>query len=298
MEWFSHNAMSFFEALEALSHMSFTFANMTINPFVILKSIVIICLLLWLSGIAVRMVDRRLRRITDMRPSTRTLILKILQIMLYFFIFVSGMQLLGINLTALSVFGGALGVGIGFGLQKISSNFISGIILLFEKSIEVGDLIELADGTTGFVRRTNARYTLLETPDGRDILIPNEEFISQRVVSWTHSDKLARAVIPVTVSYDADVALARRLMIEAANAHPKRIGSKPTLAVLHSFGERGIEIHLYFWVADVTDGRMEPRSDVMLTILASFKANSIHIPYPQREVRVTDTNPHQIGEAT
>jgi small-conductance mechanosensitive channel len=207
------------------------------------------------------------------------------------------MQTFGINLTALSVFGGALGVGLGFGLQKIASNFISGLILLFEKSIEPNDLIELADGTTGFIRRTKARYTLLETQDGRDVLIPNEEFISHRVISWTHSDKHARAEILVTISYGCDVNLARQIMLDAANSHPKRAQSRPSLCVLHQFKDFGIELLLYFWVADIVDGRLEPRGEIMQTIMERFNANGITIPYPQRELRVTNVTPNALVAA-
>lgn len=280
--------------IDALSRASVTFGGLTINPYIILKSLVVIAVLLWLASLAVRHLDRRLRR-SDMRASNRALVVKIVQIFLYFLVFTTGMQVLGISLTALSVFGGALGVGLGFGLQKIASNFVSGIILLFEKSIEVGDLIELADGTTGFVRRTNARYTLLETHDGKAILIPNEEFISQRVISWTHTDKLARVMITITVAYDSDFALAQKLMTEAADAHPKRIRTKPSLTVLDAFLDSGVALHLYFWVADVTDGRIEPKSEVMLAILQAFKAHHIEIPYPQHEVRLLGTAGAGIG---
>ncbi|MES2983763.1 MAG: mechanosensitive ion channel domain-containing protein [Pseudomonadota bacterium] len=271
--------------LETLSALSFSIGTVTLNVYLILKGIAAIFVLQWLASFSIRMVDNRLRRIRDMRASNRLLILKICQIALYCFVFVFGMQLLGISLTALSVFGGALGVGLGFGLQKIASNFISGIILLFEKSIEVGDLIELADGTTGFIRQTNARYTLLEAPDGREVLIPNEEFISQRVVTWTHSDKRARVEIIISVAYDSDMEQVRQLMIDAANAHPKRKNDREPICSLTAFGNSGVELRLYFWIIDVTDGRQEPRSEVMQAILKSFKAHGIVIPYPQQEVR-------------
>ena len=282
--------------IDSLPDLSFSVGHVTLNLYVVLKAIAVICILLWLSGLAVRLLDARLARVRDMRASNRTLILKIFQIMLYCMVFMVGMQVLGISLTALSVFGGALGVGLGFGLQKIASNFVSGIILLFEKSIEVGDLIELSDGTTGFIRQTHARYTLLETQDGKEVLIPNEEFISQRVISWTHSDTLARAQISVTLAYDTDFNLAKRLMLEAANAHPKRDAEHPSLAVLHAFADHGVELHLYFWVRNVIDGRMEPRSDVMQAMLTAFNQHGIRIPYPQREVRVTDTTQSMAGE--
>jgi small-conductance mechanosensitive channel len=281
--------------IEALSRATISVGGIALNPYVILKSIVVICVLLWVGSLFVRRIDRRLRR-SEMRESNRVLIIKILQIMLYCLVVVVGMQVLGVSLTALSVFGGALGVGLGFGLQKIASNFISGLILLFEKSIEVGDLIELADGTVGFVRRTNARYTLLESQDGRDVLIPNEEFITRHVINWTHRDRNARSEISVSVAYDSDIALAKKLMLEAADQHPKRAKNHPSVCSISAFGDFGIQLMLHFWVEDVTSGRMEPKGEVMEKILLSFKANGISIPYPQREVRMTHIN-QAISEA-
>ena len=281
MDWLTQHLETLPAEAHSLAEKSFSISGVTFNPFLVVKSLIIIAILLWVCGIIVRVTDKRLRRIPEMRTSTRTLILKIQQIVLYCFIFVCGMQLLGINLTALSVFGGALGVGIGFGLQKIASNFISGIILLFEKSIESGDLIELTDGTLGTVKRTYARYTLLELPDGREILIPNEEFISQRVVSFTHSDKTARITITIKVAFDSDFERVKKLMLDAADAHPARVKKRSSICTLNSFADYGVEMLLYFWIDDVTEGRAGPRSDVMLAILNAFKASGIVIPYPQ-----------------
>lgn len=274
-------------ALETLSGATIKLGSISLSPYGVIKSIVVICVMLWLSGVVTRRLERRLKR-SDMRASNRALIMKMVQIALYCLVAVAGMQVMGINLTALSVFSGALGVGLGFGLQKIASNFISGIILLFEKSIEVGDLIELADGTVGFVRRTHARYTLLESQDGRDVLIPNEEFITHHVINWTHRDKHARAEITVTVGYESDINLAKKLMLEVADAHPKRTTKRHSVCVIHAFGDFGITLLLHFWVADIREGRMEPRGEVMEEILMRFKENNISIPYPQRELRITN----------
>ena len=270
--------------LHNLSQWSFSVSGVTFNPFIVVKSLLIIAILMWLCSILVGITDRRLRRVTEMRTSTRTLILKILQIVLYCFIFICGMQLLGINLGALSVFGGALGVGIGFGLQKIASNFISGIILLFEKSIESGDIIELTDGSFATVKRTYARYTLLGLQDGREILIPNEEFISQRVMSFTHTDKAARVQLTLKVAYGSDFDLVKRLMLEAADSHPKRLKKRESLCYLNQFADFGVEMLLYFWIDDVTEGRAGPKSDVMQRIVAAFEQNNIVIPYPQASI--------------
>jgi small-conductance mechanosensitive channel len=218
-------------------------------------------------------------------PSNRALIMQIFQIVLYFVVFMMVLQVVGIDLTALSVFGGALGVGLGFGLQKIASNFISGIIMLFEKSTEVDDLIELADGTSGFIRHTGARYTLLETFDGREVLIPNEDFITQRITNWTYSHRKARVDIAVSIGYECDPRKALELMKEAASAHPKCMSDPGPFTFVSNFGDNGIDLGLFFWVPDVVDGRLDPKSEVMIGILEAFRAHNISIPYPQRVVR-------------
>lgn len=262
--------------------------NVTLNPLAMLKALFVIFVLFWAVGLLVRVLDKRMRRIKGMRASNRVLILKLLQVLLYCIIFIVGMQMMGISLTALSVFGGALGVGLGFGLQKIASNFVSGIILLSEKSTEINDIIELADGTVGTVKRTSGRYTLLEAQDGRELMIPNEEFINARVTSWTHTDKNARVEVTVTIAYDSDMDLARKLMLEAANAHPKRAKTRPSMCVLNQFRDHGVEIKLFFWIVDINDGRMEPKSDVMAAILKAFNAHDVTIPYPRRELHITN----------
>lgn len=286
---------SLVQSLASLPEDTVSFAGITFNPFAIVKGILVMALLLWVSGMLLKLMDRRLRRVADMRASTRILIVKLAQFFLYCIVFFTGMQLVGINLTALSVFSGALGVGIGFGLQKIASNFISGIILLFEKSIEVDDLIEMADGTVGFLRRTNARYTLLQAFDGREIMIPNDEFINQRVTSWTHSDRQARIEVTVSVAYDSDIDLVKKLMLQAVTDNAKPVESHPPACAINAFQDSGIQMLLYFWVPDVMDGRLEPKSEVMGAILKSFKANNITIPFPQSEVRVTQVTKPEDG---
>lgn len=283
--------------VEALSSITFHIASAKFNAYVIIKGVVVLIILQWLASGMIGLFDARLRRVQNMRASNRILVIKLFQIVLYCLIALFGMQMLGINLSVLGVVGGAVGVGIGFGLQKIASNFISGIILLFEKSIEIGDLIEFADGTQGFVRQNFARYTLIETPDGREIMVPNEEFISQRVTSWTHSTPRARVEISVQISYDSDVVLARQLMLDLAAAHPKALPTMPPDCIVTTFADSGITLLLHFWIADIRDGRGGPKSDVMLSILAAFKEHGINIPYPQRVVQHIGLPPGSEGIA-
>jgi len=196
------------------------------------------------------------------------------------------LNILNIKASSLAFFGGAIGIGLGFGLQKITSNFISGLILLFEKSIEEGDLVELENGVYGFIKNTGARYTLIETFDSKEIMIPNEEFITKNVVNWTYSNKQGRIDINIGVSYKCDIEKARELILEAAKEHKLCSVFPEPDCFLREYGDSSVNFLLYFWVDDVTKGRYEPQSDVMRSIWKKFKDNNIEIPFPQRDVHI------------
>lgn len=272
---------------ESLSNAKFTIGEAQLNAYGILKSIAALIALFWLAGFMVKATDKRLRRIRTMHTSNRTLIMKIFQIFLYFIVFLIGLQILGVSLTALSVLGGALGVGIGFGLQKIASNFISGIILLFEKSVSVDDMIQLEDGTTGFIRQNAARYTLIEIPDGREIMIPNEEFITQRVTTLTHSNRRGRISIEVGVHYDSDLEKVRALLIQAAQSCPVCLKDPAPNAYITGLGDSAINTLLVFWLPNIADGSWGPKTEIIMEIIRLFRENNVSIPYPH-QVQVAD----------
>lgn len=279
--------------IHALSTPQFTttIGHVRISGYEVVKAIYATAILIWLTSLTSEFGSNRIKEFRRITPSNRELLLKAFQILIYFIAFVIGLHILGIDLTALTVFGGAFGIGIGFGLQKITSNFISGLILLMEKAVEIGDLIELTDGTMGFLRHTNARYTLVETPDGREIMIPNEDFMTNRVTNWTYSNNLGRVEISVLVSYESDPEKARQLILEAALEHPRCIAEPRPACFLQSFGENGLVFQLFFWVSDVTEGRFEPKSDVLFAILKKFNAHKIDMPFPQREIHVKSLSP-------
>jgi small-conductance mechanosensitive channel len=177
-------------------------------------------------------------------------------------------------------------VGVGFGLQKVTSNFISGLILLFEKSIKVGDLIELGPDAHGVVKQLSARYVLIEAPNGKDVLVPNEDLITHRVVNWTLTNNFAKVEILVSVSYHSDVELVQRLMLDAAKEHSRTLEDPAPACFLREFGDNGILVLLTFFVDDVIKGTMRPQSDVMASILDKFKANGVTISIPQHTVYV------------
>lgn len=268
--------------IKFLKSLSIEFGNVKLSLYSVLLSIITLFFLIWLARLVTRAADAYLQRFHTIRASNRELIMKVTSTILYFIVGLSALEMLGIDLTALAVFGGAIGVGIGFGLQKITSNFISGILLLFEKSVEIGDLVELSDGTYGFIRHTGARATLVETPDGKEIMIPNENFIINQVTNWTYSNTRGQVVIGIGVSYQSDLKKALELMLEAAREHPRcsRLPDKKPTCFLEEFAPASVKFNLSFWVDDVKLGRAGPKSDVLFAIWDKFKANGIIVPSP------------------
>jgi small-conductance mechanosensitive channel len=194
------------------------------------------------------------------------------------------MGAVGINLSALAVFSGAVGVGIGFGLQKIVANFISGVILLADKSVKPGDLVTIGD-SSGRISAMNTRYISVAAGDGREFLIPNEDLITQKVVNWTYTDKDTLVKISFGTNYDADPRLVCKLAIEVAAASPRASLQKPPNCLLGEFTEAGMKFALTFWI-DSPDGMDAVKSDVMLGLWDAFKREGIRVPYPVRELRI------------
>lgn len=270
--------------------LSLTLGSIKISLYQLLKRATFIILLLALANSILDKGVKYLRRLRRIKPTNKPLIIKIYQILIFFIACMIGLNILNIKVTNLAFFGGAVGIGLGFGLQKITSNFISGLILLFEKSIEEGDLVELDNGIYGFIRNTGARYTLIETFDSKEIMIPNEEFITKNVVNWTYSNKQGRVDISVGVSYKSDIEKARDLMLEAAREHSMCSKTPEPECFLREYADSSVNFLLYFWVDDVTIGRFEPQSDVMRVIWKKFKDNDIEIPFPQRDVHIINND--------
>lgn len=265
---------------------SFQIGQTRLTAYLVIKSVITIVMFFLLTGLLSEFVEKRIKSLKGIKYSNKALIAKAFQIFIYFFGFIIGLNILGIDLTAFAIFSGAIGIGIGFGLQKITSNFISGLILLFEKSIENGDMVELSDGTYGLIRKTSARYTLLETFEGREMMIPNEDFIINRVTNWTFNDRKGRLELNIGVAYESDIEKAMELILEAAKEHPRCIEDPGPTCYLQEFGDSSVNFLLFFWVADVSRGRYRAKSDVMLSIWKKFKAHNITIPFPQRDIYI------------
>jgi len=266
--------------------LSFKIGTTRFSVYLLIKATVIVVLVFWITGILSEFGENRIKKIRGIKASNKALIVKAFQILIYFIAFIIGLDVLGIDLTTLAIFSGAIGIGIGFGLQKITSNFISGLILLFEKSVENDDLVELTDGTYGYIRHTSARYTLIETFEGKEIMIPNEDFITNRVTNWTYTNSKSRVAINIGVSYESDIEKAMELILEAAKEHPRCVDEPSPSCYLEEFADSSVNFILFFWLADVTQGRFEPRSDVLRSIWKKFKENNIVIPYPQRDLHI------------
>ncbi len=228
----------------------------------------------------------------DMRPATRQLAAKTAEIVIFGAAFLVLMNILGIDLTTLAVLGGAVGVGLGFGLQKIAANFISGVILLLEGQATVGDYVSLDGGEAGTIVRMTARAIILETFDGRWIVVPNEDFITTRVVNYSDSGSANRYEAPFSVSYDTDINRVPAIVEAAVATHAEVLDDPfPPDCELRGFGDSGIDFAVEFWVNGIDDGANKYTSDVLFLVWNALKAEGIEIPYPQRVV-------HLKGEAT
>jgi len=267
-----------------LDSAGFTLGETRISVLTVLTGSVILVALLWLSSVLGNFLDRRIQSIEELTPSLRVLLGKILRIGLIVFAGVIVMQTFGINLTALTVLSGAVGVGIGFGLQKVVSNFISGIIILMDQSIKPGDTITLGE-TFGWIRELRARFVSVVTRDGREYLIPNEDFITTQVINWSFSDRFVRLDVPFGVSYDSDPHEVSRIAREAAAAVDRvDTNRNPPVCWMTEFGDSSLNFLLRFWIDDPQKGLTNIRGKVLLALWDAFKENDIGIPFPHREV--------------
>jgi small-conductance mechanosensitive channel len=258
--------------------------GLRLTPLVLIKLGALLIVALWLTNIASNFIESRINRSADLTPSIQVLLVKMIRMGLMTVAVIVALSAVGINLSALAVFSGAVGVGIGIGLQKIVANFISGIILLADKSVKPGDLVTIGD-SSGRISAMKTRYISVAAGDGREFLIPNEDLVTQKVVNWTYTDKNTLVKVLFSANYDADPRLVCKLAIEIAAAAPRAIKGKPPNCILTEFAEAGMKFSLTFWIAD-PDGMDNVKSDVMLALWDAFKREGIRVPYPVRELRV------------
>jgi small-conductance mechanosensitive channel len=273
------------EVVAFLDSLAIDFGETRISLYMVAKGGIVAAALLWLALATARLLQRRVDNVPNLTPSVRVLVGQLARFLLIVIAIVVALNTIGIDLTAFAVFSGALGVGIGFGLQKIVSNVMSGIILLLDRSVRPGDVIEIAE-TYGEVRNLGARYTSVKTRDGTEHLIPNEELIASTVINWSHTDRLIRIKAPVGISYGADIDLARQLVIDACNEIPRIMQNPPVNCLVQGFGDSSVDLEARFWVNDPEGGVANIRSEVFLKIWHKFKDNGIEIPFPQRDLHI------------
>jgi len=241
---------------------------------------------LWLSGL----IEQRLSSSTGIDTNTRAVLVKVLRAVLLVVGVLIALNAIGFDLTLLTVFGGALGVGVGLGLQKFAANYIAGFTILLDKSIRLGDMITV-DGRQGRVAKVTSRYVVLRSFDGIEAIVPNETLVTTTVLNHSHASHDIRVATSVRIAYGADVERALAIMQEAARAEARLVATpEPPTAFINALGENGIDLELVLWVAGPQAGVQALRSEVNRRILAAFAAEGIAIPAPRRDIRVTGTN--------
>lgn len=274
------------ETQEVLQSIAFQMGTVRLSLWIVLQAIIILAVLFAGARFLSTVSTARIRRNEDISPSMQVLAVKFLQVALYGAAFFIGLRAVGVDLTGLAVLSGAIGVGLGFGLQKVVSNLVSGVIILLDKSIKPGDVISLGE-TFGWIQTLGARYASVVTRDGKEYLIPNEDLITGQVVNWSHSNDFVRLDIFFGTSYESDPHKVRALAIEAAQTVDRVLGAprKPVCHVV-GFGDSSVDYILRFWIRDPTGGLTNVRGAVYLALWDIFKEHEISIPFPQREVRM------------
>ena len=266
--------------------------NIEISAYGVMRVMLVGSMLFWLGRVSNSTGQEMIRRQEKLDFRTKEVAAKLLEVAIFVVIFLLLLQVMGINLTALAVFGGALGVGLGFGLLAIASNFISGIIILLDRSISLDDYIELEDGRTGIVRELTLRSTTLETYDGKDIMVPNEKFVTESFTNWTHKNKKQRYRVDFSVAYDSDIRKLVEIIKETVASHEQVISGedipfeeRPDCEI-DSFGDSGVNMFVEFWMMGIDDGKNRVGGDLLLMIFEAMREHGFQIPFPQREVRV------------
>ncbi|MFW5654912.1 MAG: mechanosensitive ion channel family protein, partial [Roseicyclus sp.] len=272
-------------ARDLLDGIALNLGEMRLSLWAIVQAAVLIGLFIVLARLVARTTTTRIERNEDVSPSMRVLTVKLVQVVLYGSAIFLGLRAVGVDLTGLAVLSGAIGLGLGFGLQKVVSNLVSGIIILLDKSIKPGDVISLGE-TFGWIQSLGARYVSVVTRDGREYLIPNEDLITGQVVNWSHSDRFVRLDIHFGTAYSDDPHMVRRVAVEAATGVDRVLSERRPVCHITGFGDSSVNYILRFWITDPTDGLTNIRGNVYLALWDAFREHGISIPFPQREVKL------------
>jgi small-conductance mechanosensitive channel len=275
------------ETVAILDSVGFNLGDARLSLLTLVQGVLVVAALIVIARFLTGTASGRIERNEEMSPSMQVLAIKFLQVTFYGIAIYAGLRLTGIDLTGLAVLSGAIGVGLGFGLQKVVSNLVSGVIILLDKSIKPGDVISLGE-TFGWINSLGARYVSVVTRDGKEYLIPNEDLITSQVVNWSHSNEFVRLDIYFGTSYENDPHEVRKLAITAAKSVPRVLSHRAPVCHIVGFGDSSVDYILRFWITDPTGGLTNIRGNVYLALWDTFRENDISIPFPQREVRILD----------
>ncbi len=275
------------DATAFLNNVAIQFGEFRLSALAILKALVVTGLLFTGARLVAQTASSRIRDNEDISPSMRVLAVKMLQVFLFGAAFFIGLKAVGFDLTGLAFLSGAIGVGLGFGLQKVVSNLVSGVIILLDKSIKPGDVISLGE-TFGWINALGARYVSVVTRDGKEYLIPNEDLITSQVVNWSHSNEFVRLDIFFGTAYGDDPHVVRKVAVEAAKSVDRVLTFRAPVCHIVGFGDSSVDFILRFWIKDPTEGLTNVRGNVFLALWDAFQENGISIPFPQREVKVLE----------
>jgi small-conductance mechanosensitive channel len=275
----------FDETVAALDALAFSFGTFRVSLLLVLKAALFFAALFWLALALGKFSERRIRRNTELAPALQVLLSKVIRFGLLTLAAVAAISALGIDLTALTVFSGALGIGLGFGLRSVASNLISGIVILMDRSIKPGDVIEV-EGTFGWINSLRARYVSIVTRDGIEYLVPNEHFVTDRVINWSFSSRNVRMEIDFGVDYRSDPHRVREIAIEAVSGLDRILDAPEPVCHIKGFGDSSIDFLLRFWIEDPKGGLANVKGQAFLAIWDAFESAGIKIPYPHREVLV------------
>lgn len=274
------------EISQGLQAIQFTIGQNKLNLLIILQAILTVLLTIFIALWLSRVIENKVMRNEHIQINMRVVISKVLRIALIFFAVLLGLSAVGLDITLLSVFGGALGVGLGFGLQRIASNYVSGFILLLDKSMKIGDIITVDDKHHGEIADLRTRYLVLKKSDGTEVIVPNETLIINSVINHSYVNRNTQVVLTVQVAYEADLEFVLTLLANIALSHTRILKTPAPVANIIAFAESGIDLNVSIWIADPENGQQSLKSELYLAIWKAFKAHQISIPYPQRDVRV------------
>jgi small-conductance mechanosensitive channel len=279
-----------------LESMKLELGNISISAYGLVRVSIFGLFLFWFGRASNQFGKDVIRKQTSLDVPTKEVLVKLFEVVLFTVVVLILLNVMGINLTTLAVFGGAVGVGLGFGLQSIASNFISGLIILLDRSITADDFIEFDEGMKGYIRDFRMRYTTMETFDGKFVMVPNEKFISETFVNWSHKDMKQRFRVDFSVAYKTDIRSMVEMIKGVVAQHPQVISGddvpieeRPDCEI-DSFGDSGVNMFVEFWMVGVDDGKNRVGGDLLLMIFEALREHNIDIPFPQREVKILNND--------